>query len=76
MIGAAFAGSVKSVLRETDRELKAFGKKTTRTMRSADRAAASLGKSVAGIERAAVVAHKAVEATVEELHALVVGDRP
>ncbi|MCJ2085045.1 hypothetical protein MKK88_03420 [Methylobacterium sp. E-005] len=69
-IGAAFAGSFKSVLREADRELKQFGKRASKSMRSADRDAGRLGKSIAGIERAAVGAHRAIGSTVKELEGM------
>ncbi len=69
-IGAAFAGSFKSVFREADRELAQFGKRAAKSTRTADRAAARLGKSVAEIERAATCAGKAIGDTVRELHTM------
>lgn len=72
-IGAAFAGSFKSVLREADRELKNFGKRGSRTMKGFDKAAKGAGKSVAATAKAAREAGSAIGALHRELPALRTG---
>lgn len=72
-IGAAFAGSFKSVLREADRELRSFGKRGSRTMKGFDKAAKGAGKSVAATAKAAREAGSAIGALHRELPALRMG---